>query len=185
LPLANIGIEGAAEPGVFSTSCIGNPDGGNPHRRGYKLAVETIQGETINAAKNRHPRKRGYDEFQRLAVVARPWSGLMATLGTVSQARFSVGELIHHRLFDYRGVIVDIDQNFQGTEQWYETVARSRPPRDQPWYHVLVDGSDRSTYVAERHLEADELLQPIAHPMLEHFFSGFEQDRYRRIERDN
>jgi heat shock protein HspQ len=103
----------------------------------------------------------------------------------ITQARFSVGELIHHRLFDYRGVIVDVDQNFQGTDEWYETVARSRPPRDQPWYHVLVDGSDRSTYVAERNLEADELLQPIAHPMLEHFFSAFEDDRYRRIERDN
>jgi len=96
-----------------------------------------------------------------------------------------VGELIHHRLFDYRGVIVDVDQNFQGTDEWYETVARSRPPKDKPWYHVLVDGSDRSTYVAERHLEADELLQPIAHPMLEHFFSAFERDRYLRIERDN
>ncbi len=109
----------------------------------------------------------------------------MGTVTPIFKARFSVGELIHHRLFDYRGVIVDVDRSFQGTEEWYQAVARSRPPKDQPWYHVLVDGSDHSTYVAERNLEADELLQPIEHPMLEHFFAGFEHDRYRRLERDN
>jgi len=109
----------------------------------------------------------------------------MVTVTCISEARFSVGQLIHHRLFDYRGVIVDVDQNFQGTDEWYETVARSRPPRDKPWYHVLVDGSDQSTYVAERHLEADELRQPIVHPMLARFFSGFDKDRYRRLERNN
>jgi len=180
------GIDGrAAQRCVSPIPLIVIADGGNPQRRGYKLIVETNQGETINASNIRHPDKRGCSEIQWLARIARPGSSLMGTVSTISQARFSVGELIHHRLFDYRGVIVDVDQNFQGTEEWYQTVARSQPPKDQPWYHVLVDGSDRSTYVAERHLEADELLQPIAHPMLEHFFSGFEHDRYRRIERDN
>lgn len=109
----------------------------------------------------------------------------MGTVIPIFKARFSVGELIHHRLFDYRGVIVDVDQTFQGSEEWYQAVARSRPPKDEPWYHVLVDGSDHTTYVAERNLEADELLQPITHPMLEHFFAAFEHDRYRRLERDN
>ena len=109
----------------------------------------------------------------------------MGTVTPIFKTRFSVGELIHHRLFDYRGVIVDVDPNFQGSDEWYESVARSRPPKDQPWYHVLVDGSEHSTYVAERNLEADELLQPITHPSLGHFFSAFEHDRYRRLERDN
>ena len=43
-------------------------------------------------------------------------------------ARFSVGDVVQHKLFDYRGVIVDVDTHFQGTEEWYEVVARSRPP---------------------------------------------------------
>ena len=55
-----------------------------------------------------------------------------------STAQFSVGDLVHHKLFDYRGVIVDVDPEFQLTEEWYETVARSKPPKDRPWYHVLV-----------------------------------------------
>lgn len=100
----------------------------------------------------------------------------------ITTTRFSIGQLIHHRLFDYRGVIVDVDRTFQGSEQWYQTVARSKPPKDKPWYHVLVDGSDHSTYVAERNLAADSLLQPIRHPSLDQFFSGFDQGRYRRIQ---
>jgi heat shock protein HspQ len=57
-------------------------------------------------------------------------------------------------------------------------VARSHPPKDRPWYHVLVHESMRSTYVAERNLELDENGKPIKHPMLEHFFSRFEDGRY-------
>lgn len=110
---------------------------------------------------------------------------MMDNVIPIRRAKFSVGELIHHRLFDYRGVIVDVDQSFQGTEEWYRSVARSRPPKDSPWYHVLVHDSDHATYVAERNLEADPELQPIVHPMLGQFFSRFEQDRYRRLERDN
>ena len=67
--------------------------------------------------------------------------------------KFFVGQIVHHNRFDYRGVIVDVDASFQGTESWYDQVARSRPPKDQPWYRILVDGIDQETYVAERHLE--------------------------------
>ena len=109
----------------------------------------------------------------------------MGTVTNITKAEFFVGELIHHRLFDYRGVIVDVDRGFQGTEEWYETVAKSRPPKDKPWYHVLVHESGHSTYVAERHLEADDSGEPITHPMLEQFFSRFDDGRYIRIDPDN
>jgi heat shock protein HspQ len=33
-----------------------------------------------------------------------------------AKSRFSIGELVHHRKFDYRGVVVDVDPVFQGTE---------------------------------------------------------------------
>ena len=102
----------------------------------------------------------------------------MATVTEIKRSKFSVGELIHHRMFDYRGVIVDIDPTFQSTEEWYEAVARSRPPKDQPWYHVLVHGAPHMTYVAERNLEGDASAEPINHPMLGRFFSRFEDGRY-------
>ena len=96
----------------------------------------------------------------------------------ISKAKFGVGDLIHHQLFDYRGVVVDVDATFQSTEEWYETVARSRPPKDRPWYHVLVHNAIHTTYVAEQNLEADSSGEPISHPMLSAIFSRFENGRY-------
>lgn len=95
-----------------------------------------------------------------------------------SEARFAVGDLIQHRLFDYRGVVVDVDPVFMGTDEWYEQVARSRPPRNRPWYHVLPDGTAHSTYVAERNLDPDPSGEPIQHPALQRFFAAFEAGRY-------
>ena len=95
-----------------------------------------------------------------------------------SKARFSVGDIIHHRRFDYRGVVADVDPVFQGTEEWYEAMAASRPPKDAPWYHVLVHGAEHMTYVAERNLESDGDGGPIAHPLLGHFFDDHRDGRY-------
>ena len=96
------------------------------------------------------------------------------------RARFAVGQLVQHRLFGYRGVIYDVDPVFQGSDEWYEQVARSRPPKDAPWYHVLVDGSEATTYVAERNLAPDEQGGPVRHPRVEELFSAFEAGRDRR-----
>lgn len=102
----------------------------------------------------------------------------MGTLVDIGSAQFSVGDLVHHRLFDYRGVVVDVDPRFQGTDEWYETMAKSRPPKQRPWYHVLVHDAQHATYVAERNLEPDDSGTPIVHPMLDVFFSRFENGRY-------
>ena len=95
-----------------------------------------------------------------------------------SNAKFSVGQLIHHKLFDYRGVIVDVDPVFQGADEWYEQMARSRPPKDEPWYNVLVHGSSHQTYVTEQNLKLDESEDAIDHPDLEHYFEGRRGDAY-------
>ena len=109
----------------------------------------------------------------------------MGTVTKITRVKFSVGGLIYHRLFDYRGVIVDVDQKCQATDEWYEHVAKSRPPKNKPWYHVLVDESTHTTYVAEQNLERDDSLNPINHPLIEQFFSRFENGRYVRNEPAN
>lgn len=101
------------------------------------------------------------------------------------QARFSVGQLIFHKLFRYRGVIVDVDPCFMGTEQWYAEMARTRPPRDRPWYRVLVHNASHETYVAERNLEADGGTEPVSHPLLDDFFAEFRDGQYIPITRTN
>lgn len=95
-----------------------------------------------------------------------------------SVAQFRPGQLIHHKLFGYRGVVVDVDPVFQGSEEWYERMAKSRPPKDAPWYHVLVHEADHATYVAERNLDADHSMKPIRHPKLGAHFDRFEKGAY-------
>lgn len=96
------------------------------------------------------------------------------------RAQFRVGQLVRHKRFDYRGVIVDVDATFQGTEEWYETMAQSRPPKDRPWYHVLVDRAAHMTYVTEQNLEPDLTGEPIAHPALDQFFNELRDGLYVR-----
>lgn len=95
------------------------------------------------------------------------------------RARFRIGQPVHHRLFDYRGVIFDVDPAFSLGEDWYERMARSLPPKDAPWYHVLVHDATHSTYVAERNLEPDLTGAPVEHPALTRFFSAFREGLYR------
>eukprot|EP00752_Nemacystus_decipiens_P017372 g15567.t1 len=91
-------------------------------------------------------------------------------------AKYTPGQIVRHRRFDYRGVIIDVDPVFQGSEDWYEEVAKSRPPKDRPWYHVLVDQDEAVTYVAERHLTPDGDPAPIDHPMLDDFLGEQRDD---------
>jgi heat shock protein HspQ len=76
-------------------------------------------------------------------------------MNEASKAKFCVGQLIHHKLFDYRGIILNVDLEFKSTDEWYEEVAKSRPPKDEPWYHVLIHSKGYQTYVAEQNLQLD------------------------------
>lgn len=100
-------------------------------------------------------------------------------------AKFTIGQIIHHKLFNYRGVIFDIDFSFQGSDEWYARIARSRPPKDEPWYHVLVDNATYQTYVAEQNLETAKGSGPIFNPGVEHYFSGIEGGVYVSVIRKN
>lgn len=97
---------------------------------------------------------------------------------TTLHAAFRVGQLVHHKRFDYRGLIADVDAEFQGSERWYAVMARSRPPKDKPWYHVLVHDAEHWTYVAEQNLEPDDTGRPISHPDLAKHFAEFRDGAY-------
>ena len=88
--------------------------------------------------------------------------------------KFAVGQIVHHLKAGYRGVVYEVDAEFSLSEEWYEHVALSRPPKDRPWYHVLVDGAAHTTYVAERHLKASADLGQIAHPLLGRYFESYD-----------
>lgn len=101
-------------------------------------------------------------------------------------ARFSVGQIVQHRLFDYRGIVYDVDPAFSGTDEWYEEVAGSRPPKDRPWYHVLVDGESHTTYVAERNLEPSyDEDEAIDHPLFPQLFGQDKEGRWVPLRKTN
>lgn len=94
-------------------------------------------------------------------------------------AKFFVGQVVNHVLFNYRGVIFEIDPEFMLSGEWYEQMAKSRPPKDEPWYHVLVDNSVHSTYVAQQNLLAELEPEAIRHPAIEEVFAGFHDGKYQ------
>jgi heat shock protein HspQ len=100
-------------------------------------------------------------------------------MSKLSRPLFFIGQCVHHKKFDYRGVIIDVDAEFSGTDDWYQQVALSKPPKNKPWYHVLVHNSNRMTYVAERHLEQDSSGEAINHPAVDMYFDGFDDGVYR------
>ena len=102
-----------------------------------------------------------------------------------ANALFSIGDLVHHKLFDYRGVIVDVDPCFMLSEEWYEAVARSRPPKDQPWYRVLVHDSTRDTSVAESNLATDSSGAQFGDPLTEPWFHYVSHGHYLTAGRMN
>lgn len=99
-----------------------------------------------------------------------------------ARARFSIGDVVRHRRFDFRGVIFDIDPVFANSEEWYEQIPEDmRPRRDQPFYHLLAENEDSSyvAYVSQQNLLMDEAGGPVDHPSVSQLFEDFRKGRYR------
>ena len=111
-----------------------------------------------------------------------PQAGRVVEAPPVSRARFAIGDVVRHRLFDFRGVIFDIDPVFANSEEWYNAIpAEVRPHRDQPFYHLLAENSDSSyvAYVSQQNLLRDAEAGPIDHPSVDELFEDFEDGKYK------
>ncbi len=100
----------------------------------------------------------------------------------VVHARFGLGEVVRHRLFDFRGVVFDIDPVFANTEEWYQAIPEEvRPSKDQPFYHLLAENAESSyvAYVSQQNLVSDASEEPVDHPALRGMFDGFANGRYQ------
>lgn len=106
---------------------------------------------------------------------------------TIRAAKFSIGQVVKHRVYPFRGVIFDVDPTFDNTEEWYEAIpADIRPVKDQPYYHLFAenDESEYVAYVSEQNLVVDSSLEPIRHPQVAEFFKLSEDGGYRPLEVD-
>ena len=94
---------------------------------------------------------------------------------TIVSPEFNIGDVVKHRLYQFRGVIVDIDPEFANSEEWYQSIPEeSRPRKDQPFYHLLAENDEITyeAYVSEQNLLIDDSDEPIKHPLIEEIFSG-------------
>ena len=114
-----------------------------------------------------------FDSFERCGPVARKIDFPLA--------RFAIGDVVRHRLFDFRGVIFDVDPEFTNSEEWYEAIPESlRPRKDQPFYHLLAENAESTyvAYVSQQNLLPDDTDEPVDHPAIATMFDRLEDGRY-------
>jgi heat shock protein HspQ len=97
-------------------------------------------------------------------------------------ARFKLGQVVRHRVFAFRGVIFDIDPEFNNTEEWYQSIpAEVRPRKDQPFYHLFAENAETEyiAYVSEQNLLLDTSGEPVRHPQVAEVFEKDRDGSYR------
>ena len=100
-----------------------------------------------------------------------------------STAKFSIGDVVKHKQFNFRGVIYDVDFEFSNSEEWYKSIPKDvRPRKDQPFYHLLAENNEITyeAYVSEQNLLTDDSDKPIRHPLIEEIFTGKKGSSYFR-----
>ena len=99
--------------------------------------------------------------------------------GTQPTLAFKPGQVVHHKRYGYRGVVVAYSESFDGDDSWYQS-NQTQPDKNQPWYHLLVHGAGQVTYSAQSSLEEDLTGDQVSHPYVPFFFSEFKDGCYTR-----
>lgn len=99
----------------------------------------------------------------------------------IKNTQFSIGQLVRHRVYPFRGVIIDVDPEFSNSDEWWESIPEEvRPRKDQPFYHLLAENETTvyEAYVSEQNLLIDDSGEPIHHPQVAEVFGEFRGDSY-------
>lgn len=111
-----------------------------------------------------------------------PQAGRVIDAPRQTDACFAIGDVVRHRLFDFRGVVFDIDPVFANSEEWYEAIPETlRPRRNQPFYHLLAENGEASyvAYVSQQNLVSDDSDEPVDHPAIGGIFGAYADGKYR------
>jgi heat shock protein HspQ len=103
-------------------------------------------------------------------------------MGLVRSAKYRVGQVVRHRIHDFRGLIFDVDPVFNNTEEWWQSIPEEmRPRKDQPFYHLLAENAETEyiAYVSEQNLLPDESGRPLRHPQIPELFDIGKDGTYR------
>ncbi len=103
-------------------------------------------------------------------------------MGKISRAKYGVGQVVRHRIHDFRGLIFDVDPFFNNTEEWWLAIPPDKRPRkDQPFYHLFAENAETEyiAYVSEQNLLPDLSGKPLRHPQIPDLFAVDEDGTYR------
>lgn len=104
-------------------------------------------------------------------------------MSKTSVAKFSIGQVIRHRMYAFRGVVFDVDPEFADSKGANETMlVEGRSRKDQPFYYLFAENDQNPyiAYVSEQNLMPDPSDEPVSHPQLDSLFERDEDGCYRR-----
>lgn len=107
-------------------------------------------------------------------------------MSKISVARFAIGQVVCHRVYEFRGVVFDVDPEFSDCVAARETVlVEGRSRKDQPFYYLLAenDANPYVAYVSEQSMVLDTSDEPVSHPQLDDLFERDQTGRYRSRKR--
>lgn len=97
------------------------------------------------------------------------------------RAKYHLGQVVRHKIHPFRGVIFDVDPEFNNTEEWYESIPEEyRPAKNQPFYHLFAENAHSYyvAYVSEQNLVEDQSGEPVDHPDVADMFGPFKDGSY-------
>lgn len=97
-------------------------------------------------------------------------------------AKYSIGQVVRHRVYPFRGVIFDVDPEFNNTDEWWQSIPEEiRPSKDQPFYHLFAENAETQyiAYVSEQNLLPDTSGEPLRHPQIDEVFERDSSGAYR------
>jgi heat shock protein HspQ len=103
-------------------------------------------------------------------------------MNKIRSAKYTIGQVVRHRVYPFRGVVFDIDPLFSNTEEWYQSIpAEVRPHKDQPYYHLFAENAETEyvAYVSEQNLLPDDSGEPLRHPQVAEIFDRDDEGAYR------
>ncbi len=96
-------------------------------------------------------------------------------------AKYKIGQIVRHRYYPFRGVVFDVDPEFNNSDEWYDSIPKKiRPRKDQPFYHLLAENEKSSyvAYVSEQNLLPDASGDPVEHPAVAEIFADLKGGEY-------
>ncbi|BBM82364.1 heat shock protein HspQ [Candidatus Uabimicrobium amorphum] len=151
-------------------------------KRDLIINIDTIILQLLDQLLTAYESKNNWEKRNQVLQLTNDYAMYLEQLNITakkivdSQVKFRIGQIVVHKKYGYRGVIVDLD--LQSNKQTQDIYLGS-----QPWYRVLVHNSHQNTHIPQCNLMKDDQLKEVINPLVNYFFDGFHDGIYHRNNR--